>query len=141
MVEEMNLKSEPLRISWTAEEVQYRMSDGFRWRIITRPHIWRPPTDVYELEDAVVVRVEIAGVRESDFNISLENQFLTIRGVRNDISERRAYHQMEIPFGEFGVDVELPHPIIADKIDAVYRDGFLRITLPKSQPRRIPIKD
>ena len=75
-----------------------------------RPHVWRPPTDVYETEDAIVVRVEIAGMREADFTVALVERSLLIRGVRQDLTERRAYYQMEIPFGEFSTEVELPRP-------------------------------
>ena len=48
-----------------------RVSDGLHWRLVSRPHIWMPPTDVFETEDAIVIRVEIAGMKEDDFEISL----------------------------------------------------------------------
>ena len=63
--------------------------------------IWMPPTDVYETEDHLVVKVELAGMREEDFEVSVEDQVLLIRGHRPDLNERRAYHQMEIRFGKF----------------------------------------
>lgn len=107
--------------------------DSFRWRIVARPNIWQPPTDVYDLDDALVVRVEIAGVRQDDLQISIDRRYLSIRGIRQDASERRAYHQMEILFGEFGVQVELPFPVISDQIQACYRDGFLKVILPKNK--------
>jgi HSP20 family protein len=139
---ETALRTDSIRISWhSPEEVQHLAPDDLRWRIVPRPHVWRPPTDVYDMDDAIVVRVEVAGVREEDFEISLEDRFLSIRGVRPDVSEKRAYYQMEIPFGEFSTEVELPYPVITDQIQAVYRDGFLRIVLPKVQPRQIQIKD
>ena len=134
---ETALRTDTLRPNWYApEEVQYLTPDGLRWRIVSKPHVWRPPTDVFETEEAILVRVEIAGSREEDFEISLEGQLLTIRGFRLDSSEKRAYHQMEIPFGEFSTEVELPFPIVSDQVQAFYRDGFLRITLPKAQPRQ-----
>jgi HSP20 family molecular chaperone IbpA len=46
---------------------------------------------------------------------------------------------MEIPFGEFSTEVELSTPVVPEKVDAVYRDGFLKITLPKAKPRQIII--
>jgi HSP20 family protein len=104
-----------------------------------RPHVWRPPTDVYEIEGAVIVRVEIAGMAESDFAILLDGQSLSIRGFRPDVSERRAYHQLEIRFGEFSVDIELPAPVDIDRVEAVYQNGFLKVTLPKAHPKHIPI--
>ncbi len=116
-------------------------SEYARGRIASRSPVWRPPTDVYELEDALVVRVEIAGMREEDFSISLEDRTLSVRGLRSDLPERRAYHQMEIPFGEFISEVELPVPVKADGIEAVYRDGFLRILLPKVRPHSVKVEE
>ena len=113
--------------------------ETLRWRIATRPHVWRPPTDVFETEEAIIVRVEIAGMREADFAINLVDRSLVIRGTRQDIQERRSYHQMEIPFGEFSTEIDLQVPIASDNIEAVYRDGFLRVTLPKARPQQIKI--
>jgi HSP20 family protein len=109
------------------------------WRLTTRPHAWRPPTDVYETDENIIVRVEIAGMREDDFLIELNGRFLSIRGSRQDVSERRAYHQMEIRFGEFIIELELPVPIETDQVQAIYDNGLLRVTLAKAQPRHIPV--
>ncbi len=108
---------------------------------VTRTPAWRPPTDVYETEDDIVVRLEAAGLREQDIAIHLEGRSLVVRGVRLDTPERRAYRQMEIPFGEFILEVELVSPVDAEKVDATYRDGFLRIRLPKIRPQTILIED
>lgn len=122
-----------------SEEVHNLSGEGGKWRIVSRPRLWRPPTDVYETEEAMVVRVEIAGMSEDDFSISLVERSLLIRGIRQDTPERRAYHQMEIAFGEFNTEVELPYQVIADQVEATYRDGFLRIVLPKAQPQQIRV--
>ena len=114
---------------------------GQRWMPTGQQRIWRPPTDVYELESAVVVRIEIAGIHESDLDISVQDQFLIVRGTRADISERRAYHQMEIRYGEFGVEVQLPVPVMIDDAQAEYRNGFLVIHLPKQRAKQIRISD
>ena len=53
-----------------------------------RSSTWSPPTDAYEMEEAYIVRVEVAGMRESDFEITLENGFLQISGTRPDVPER-----------------------------------------------------
>ncbi len=111
------------------------------WRISSHPHTWRPPTDVYEREDSIVVRVEIAGMNESDFSISLDQNVLAVRGVRPDLNERRAYHQMEINFGEFLSAVEILVPVDIEHVQAEYQNGFLWIILPKAQPKVIKIKD
>jgi HSP20 family protein len=111
------------------------------WRISSHPHTWRPPTDVYEREESIVVRVEIAGMSESDFSISLDQNVLAVRGVRPDLNERVAYHQMEITFGEFLSAVEILVPVDIEHIQAEYQNGFLWVILPKAQPKVIKIKD
>lgn len=103
------------------------------------PHAWSPPTDVYETEESIIVRVEVAGMRDDDFSIELNVRVLSIRGHRQDPAERRAFHQMEIPFGEFHLELMLPSQIEPGQIEATYTQGFLRINLPKAQPRQIPI--
>ncbi len=138
----INLKPDPMRIGWYApEDIQFNSLEIIRWRIAMRPHSWRPPTDVFETEDAIVVRVEVAGMHASGFSISLDKRNLQIRGNRPDNSERRAFHQMEIPFGEFSTDLELPYAVAAEQVEAVYRDGFLRIVLPKAEPHSIHNED
>jgi HSP20 family protein len=99
------------------------------WQV--RSNIWSPPTDVYENKDEIVARVEIAGMREEDFDVSVENDILTITGYRPDIAERRAYHQMEIRFGKFVTAIGLPGPVNVDEAQAEYKDGFLTVILPK----------
>ncbi len=94
---------------------------------------------MYETEEAIVIRVEIAGMREQDFTVALEERTLTIRGVRSDPTERLAFYQMEIPFGEFSTEVELPVPVVTEAVEAFYRDGFLQITLPKARPQQIQV--
>lgn len=111
------------------------------WRLTIKSHIWRPATDVYEIDDTVVVRIEIAGMRDADFSILLNDRSLVVRGVRPDNPERRAYHQMEIRFGEFISDVELPYLVDTENIEAVYQAGFLRIVLPKAKPHQVQIEE
>ena len=98
-----------------------------------RSLLYRPPTDVYETETSVVVRVEIPGVRSEDFDISLNDQILTIAGIRTDSSERRAYHQMEIHFGEFLSETALPVAVDQTPVEAIYTDGFLKLVFTKLQ--------
>ena len=111
------------------------------WRLVKRTHVWRPPTDVLESGEAYVVVVEIAGMRGSEFSVTFDRQLLSIRGTRTDTTARKAYRQMEIAYGEFATDVEVSSPIDTSGIEATYSDGFLRIVLPKTQPRQISISD
>jgi len=80
-------------------------------------------------------------MRENDFAIELNGRILSIKGSRQDVAERRAFHQMEIRFGEFSIELELPFHIENDQIQATYSNGFLRIILPKAHPRHISISE
>lgn len=140
-MEELDVKSEPIQPIWYNSDETQSLSGGKRWRNGVRSSIWRPPTDVFENEQEVIVRVEIAGMREDDFSISLTGDRLTVRGNRPDIQEKRAYHQMEIFFGEFNVEVNLPAPVLADQVIAEYQAGFLRLVFPKDKPKKIQVSE
>ncbi|MEJ2012763.1 MAG: Hsp20/alpha crystallin family protein [Anaerolineales bacterium] len=114
---------------------------GLGYRILRRQRGWRPPTDLIETDDSFVVLVEIAGMRGAEFKVTYAENILTIQGVRTEGHEHRAYHQMEIDFGEFISEVRLPEPVDSSEIEATYSDGFLRVVLPKSSPQTIEIED
>jgi HSP20 family protein len=99
----------------------------------TRSNIWRPPTDVYETEESVVVKMEIAGMQDEDLEVAVQEDLLLVSGTRSDSSERRAYHQMEIQFGRFSVGIDLPARVEPDHARAEYKDGFLTVQLPKEK--------
>jgi HSP20 family protein len=109
----------------TRREVRHTIS----WHV--RSTTWSPPTDLYETEENYVVKVEVAGMRDEDFEVAIENNVLIIRGHRSDLNEKRAYHQMEIRFGQFEIAVETPVVIDIERAVAEYKDGFLVIILPK----------
>ena len=96
---------------------------------------WQPPTDVYETDDGIVVRVEVAGMRSENFSITLAGRKLIIAGTGVDPAPKRTYHQMEIHFGEFRVEVDLLWQVTPDEIEASYEEGFLAVSFsrPKSQ--------
>ena len=108
------------------------------WQV--RSNVWSPPTDEYETETAYVVRVEIAGMREEDFEVLLENDTLLISGARSDVPDRRAYQQMEIRFGKFATSVNIPGPVDVEQAQAEYKDGFLTVVLPKAIPNQIKVE-
>jgi HSP20 family protein len=121
-------------------EISFSGSRAIGWQVSLHSYAWSPPTDVYETENNFVVRVEAAGMRESDFSINAEDNFLVISGVRSESPEWRAYRQMEIRFGEFSTTIELPLGVDVSKADADYKDGFLNVILPKLKPTNIIIK-
>lgn len=122
-------------------EIQFMDSGPGQWRLTIRSPLWRPPTDVFETDESIVVRVEIAGMRDEDFTIELDGRLLTIRGLRQDLIARRAYHQMEIRYGEFSIELEVPAQVDVRQVEAIYDNGFLLVTLPKARPLQIRIED
>ncbi len=105
---------------------------------------WQPDVDVFETETALVVRAEIAGVRSEDLNVRVEGQILRIAGIRRapDGSHVRRLHQMEIASGPFERRLRIPIPFDRNGVTAHVADGFLTVTLPKSEagPRRVPVE-
>ena len=138
----MNKKDQKMSLRSGSDDDPWQTGQGpLGWQIRQSSHGWRPPTDVLETDEAYVVVVEVAGMRGSDFNVTFEGHILAIRGNRHDSNARKAYHQMEIDYGEFITEVHVHIPIEAANIDASYSDGFLRIHLPKASPKKIDIED
>jgi HSP20 family protein len=123
-----------------------RQSDR-RWAMqgymIFRPTArFTPPTDVIEFENRLVVMMEIAGMKTSDFNISLMNNHLVISGTRErPVLQGAAYHQVEIGYGDFRVELVLPWSVDQDEVSANYRDGFLHVELPRKPEKPIRVID
>ena len=132
-----------LRLSPTSDDEFWPAETpaNWAWRVRRHHHMWRPPTDVFETEEAYVVMVEVAGMKEAQFSVTLDRQVLSIRGVRSDSPRAQAYHHMEIAYGEFASEVRLATAIDSLQIQAIYADGFLRVVLPKMRPTQIPIAD
>ncbi|MFO8078811.1 MAG: Hsp20/alpha crystallin family protein [Armatimonadota bacterium] len=109
---------------------------------------FQPPTDIYQTSDAIVVRVEIAGMSAEEIGLSLDESSgrLTISGVRDDPAgdEPRRYVNVEIDCGEFARTIQLPRPVDAEAAEAAYDRGFLVIRLPlraqdEARSRNVPI--
>ena len=115
-------------------------SSVVRWSQVQQSQVWSPPTDVYETDFYVVVKIEIAGLKPEDFTISLGHRVLAVRGSRQDPAPKLAYQQMEINYGQFQTEVYLPWPINESaETEATYEHGFLTICLPKAPVRRVPV--
>ncbi|MDY7040356.1 MAG: Hsp20/alpha crystallin family protein [Chloroflexota bacterium] len=117
------------------------MMPAVRWMPVHQRKTWRPPTDVYETDQCIVVKVEVAGMAEGDFTISLADHVLTITGTRLDPVSKLAYQQLEISYGDFRTEVYLPWNVDSEEIEAAYRDGFLRVVLPKARSKKICVME
>jgi len=113
---------------------------GVEWGPLSSRRVFRPPFDIFETDEHIVVKVEIAGMREEDFEISLEGYVLHIGGTRGDPDGKLAYQRMEVNYGEFRLDIRLPHLVSQSEIEASYDRGFLSVYVPRRpHRRRVPI--
>jgi HSP20 family protein len=133
LLDEMQRMQEEMERLWQPPRIAGRYVSRHR------SEVWHPPTDVYETETSVVVRVEVGGLEAEDFEISLDGHILTISGERRDLAAKLAYHQLEMCYGPFLVAVRLSQPVDEAGIEATYRDGILWVILPKAQARRVPV--
>jgi len=106
---------------------------------------WMPAVDLYEDKDNVIARVELPGMKKEDIEISLHDGVLTVSGERKAEEHRKQAetYRSERFVGRFQRTLSLPSPVNADKVNAVYSEGVLTVTLPKteeSKPKQIPVK-
>ena len=105
---------------------------------------WAPAVDIYEQNGSLVLKAELAGVDPKDVDVRVENNVLTLHGERKLDSEvkRDNYHRVERAYGAFARSFTLPNVVDTDKIKAEFKDGVLRVTLPKKEeakPKQISI--
>ena len=109
------------------------------------PSMWCPCVDVRETKESFVFVAELPGVTKDDVKISFQDNTLTLRGEKKGEKETKGenFHRMERQYGGFQRSFQLPCAVMADKIEAKFKDGILTITLPKAEearPKEIPIK-
>jgi len=106
---------------------------------------WAPAVDIYEQDNNIVIKAELPGVDPKDVDVRLENNVLTIKGERkldNEVKKEN-YHRVERAYGMFTRSFTLPSVVDPNGIKAEFKDGVLRITLPKreeSKPKQIQIQ-
>jgi HSP20 family protein len=106
---------------------------------------WTPAVDIVEHANEYVVKVELPGLSKEDVKITLESNVLTIRGEKKQANETKDknFHRIERAYGLFQRSFSMPMAVNSEKIDAVYQDGILTITLPKAEeakPKQIEVK-
>ena len=105
---------------------------------------WAPALEVHEDKDKFTVRVELAGLKREDIEVSLQDGALIISGERKSekTEEGVAVHRQERFYGKFQRALMLPEPVSAEKVKADYKEGVLTVTLPKTEeakPRKIDV--
>ena len=105
---------------------------------------WNPSVDIYENKDQIVLEAELPGMKQEDFELTVENSVITLRGERRfeKFDDADNYHRVERSYGAFTRSFTLPQTVSAEGATAEYRNGVLRVTLPKreeTKTRRIEI--
>lgn len=106
---------------------------------------FHPPTNVYETNDSIVVTVEVAGLEDGGYEVSLSkaDRLLTVSGRRHlPVADAKVtYHQLEIRQGGFVTQVHLSWNLSdSEEATAAYEDGFLVISLPKAKPKSVSVR-
>src|SRR2546423_10668820 len=106
---------------------------------------WTPNVDIYENKDEIILEAELPGMNREDFELTIENNVLTLRGERRfeKKDETDNYHRVERAYGSFTRSFTLPNTVTAEGANADYRNGVLSVTLPKredTKARRIEVK-
>jgi HSP20 family protein len=98
---------------------------------------WRPATDVFETEEEFVVQVDLAGMDRRRIEVFVDEDFITFRGTRSQISPagKKHYHKMEIMVGPFERHVRIPPNVDTTTAVARYREGFLFVHMRRGEGR------
>ena len=106
---------------------------------------WLPAVNVSESAANIVLQAEVPGLDPKDIDISVRGDMLTLKGEKKQEKEEKSeqWHRVERSYGTFTRSFRLPAPVVADKVAADYKNGVLRVTLPKSEQsktREIKVK-
>ncbi len=94
---------------------------------------WMPPADMYETDNSIVLKVELAGVDKEDVDIEVEDGTLILKGERKSRNlDDEHYHRMELSYGSFYRVFSLPSATDKDAIKANFSSGVLEVTIPKA---------
>ena len=99
---------------------------------------WQPRCDMVETDEAILIDVELPGVKREDVRLEVEDEVLHIAGERRALEERqgRNYHYLEQQYGRFERQLRLPQTVDREAIRAEFESGILNITLPKKQEKQ-----
>ena len=123
------------------ESYRGRQSAGEEWAL---GGSWAPAVDIYEQNGSIVLQAELPGLDPKDVDVRVENNVLTLRGQRklDETVNKDNYHRVERSYGSFTRSFTLPSIVDTEKIQANYKDGVLRLTLPtkeEAKPKQIAI--
>ena len=139
----------PIRSMMSFRDEMDRLLDDFYGRMAPSGESyegdWLPAMDMKETDNEVVAHVELPGLSKNDIKVSVKNDVLSITGEKRaeKTEEKENIHRVERTYGYFKRSVVLPVEVDSEKVKATFKDGVLRITLPKvesKKPKEIPIQ-
>lgn len=144
----VHIKWEPFRDLMVMQDRMTRLFDETLariWKEEVPKEVWTPPVDILEKEDEVVLKLDLPEIVQSEIDIKVEANTLVIQGERKFLKETpdTNYLQIERPYGTFHRHFTIPKTIDLEKITASYKDGVLRVVLPKKgedYPKQILIE-
>ena len=120
---------------------------GLRSPFAFEPFAAYPEIDVVEDDKRIAITADVPGMSEKDIQIFLSGNTLTLKGEKKEEKEEKEenYIRMERRYGSFNRSVTLPEDILSEKAEADFKNGVLKIEIPKSEEtaskrKRIPIK-
>lgn len=120
-------------VRWTPfRELENMFEDDFFMPVARR---FGPAIDIYEDGDSVIAEAALPGIDPKDVEVSVENDILTIQGQTKSEKEEKNkdYYRKEVRSGSFHRSVQLPYAVDGDKANAEYRDGILKISVPRAE--------
>src|SRR5687767_7793128 len=133
------IKYDPFRELRNLQDEMTRLFTGPRPSEFNREEMthgaWAPSVDIWEDKDRLNLEAELPGMNREDFEISVENNVITLRGERKfeKKTEGENYHRVERSYGSFTRSFTLPQSVTADGATADFEDGILRVSLPKRE--------
>ena len=99
---------------------------------------WNPVVDIYDNEDKIVIKAELPGVNKKDIEIDIKDRVLTLKGERSADKELKEdnYYRREMTYGRFERSFNLPAEVDPDKVKADYKDGILKVEVPKPEHKK-----
>jgi HSP20 family protein len=96
---------------------------------------WSPSVDIFESENEIVLEAELPGMKREDFEVSIENNVITLKGERHFEKKEEGdnYHRVERSYGSFTRSFSLPRTVSAEETSADFKNGILRVSLPKKE--------
>jgi HSP20 family protein len=105
------------------------------WEAPLSTMAWNPAVDIFENDNEIVIKAELPGMNAKDIEVKLENNILMLKGERRFEKETKEenYHRVEREYGAFSRTFSLPAAINGEKVNAEYKDGILKVVLPKKE--------